>query len=732
MQRQGNQQVEYSLMSNAFFTLGTYLGSAETHIDDHCELSFGHPYAMTSYTYPVIDGVPVIPYGISDNTEDTVFASGDTLEISLRYHGSLRAKTRIYPGHDTLFLEYSLTNEGTESLNAGFGIMYDVALGKWGDAFYGAGPDLLKQPSDLSEEDLNKLVFHERAEAPRGLGLKVGFPQESPANARIGNWFPMYSGEQDNTELYDLALHASWDEQELAPGASRTLTVFFDPLTPDYQDQAFMRWDMPAFLSIENQQQFPARINTRVEVSGAGPGTSLSLKVKEGNYNEESVSDSSFQPVPGSLRLYSGVEVSFPEIYDSLVYPLELQLMQGDQVVDRIVRNVLIPKAPYSNDGLEVSIDTSFVESSLLNLSFHCTVEESGRLIGDLRKTNLFFYKNGTRNHEFSLGKDNGGGVDKADIVFVLDVTGSMGDEIDEVRLNIMEFADSLSFRGVDFRLGMVTFLDEIENIYPFTSDVQQFQANVAAQYAHGGGDRAENSLDALVAAMGLDFRPDANRLFIWITDADYHINNSYTQETKESVVNQLLANGIMVHCIGALTFQTDFYDQIVMNTGGKVFNIYGDFRDILLEVSRLNQSTNYLLTYNEAGMFSTGDKFRIEIHYAGLGGADSLIFSSMGKARADRLHSLTAFPNPFDQDLNIRIEGSTGTETIILELYSLTGTLIKTAGITFPEEETDIPLSRLISPDDLENNRVYLLRTRSYDARGALLDQQTLKIRKN
>ncbi len=69
----------------------------------------------------------------------------------------------------------------------------------------------------------------------------------------------------------------------------------------------------------------------------------------------------------------------------------------------------------------------------------------------------------------------------------MLDVTGSMSQEISGVRDNIVEFTDSLSYQGIDFRLAMVTFLDEIENIYDFTSNVQLFQQYVNDQYALGG-----------------------------------------------------------------------------------------------------------------------------------------------------------------------------------------------------------------------------------------------------
>ena len=197
-----------------------------------------------------------------------------------------------------------------------------------------------------------------------------------------------------------------------------------------------------------------------------------------------------------------------------------------------------------------------------------------------------------------------------------------MSNEIDAVRDNIIEFADSLSHNGIDYRLGMVTFLDEIENVYEFTDDVQEFQYLVASQYAHGGGDRAENSLDALSAASGFDFRENSSRIIIWITDADFHISNSITQLTKESVIDQLLAAGIQVHCIGAPPFQTNYYDQITMNTGGKYFDINGNFRDIMLEVSRISQSPLQILSYHHPEPVSPSDIFKIEVHYAGLGGA--------------------------------------------------------------------------------------------------------------
>lgn len=51
-----------------------------------------------------------------------------------------------------------------------------------------------------------------------------------------------------------------------------------------------------------------------------------------------------------------------------------------------------------------------------------------------------------------------GGGVRLADVVFLIDTSGSMADEIAAVRNNVVSFAASLAASGIDFRLGLVRF----------------------------------------------------------------------------------------------------------------------------------------------------------------------------------------------------------------------------------------------------------------------------------
>ena len=46
-------------------------------------------------------------------------------------------------------------------------------------------------------------------------------------------------------------------------------------------------------------------------------------------------------------------------------------------------------------------------------------------------------------------------------------------------------------------------------------------------------------------------FRPEASRVIIWITDADYHERNPVTSLTRSEVIDALLANEITVHSVG-------------------------------------------------------------------------------------------------------------------------------------------------------------------------------------
>lgn len=136
-----------------------------------------------------------------------------------------------------------------------------------------------------------------------------------------------------------------------------------------------------------------------------------------------------------------------------------------------------------------------------------------------------------------------------ADIVFLIDVSGSMAPVIDALKQNIGTFAESLSAgegNNVspvrDWRAKAVGYRDFEEDAepfvdHPFVDNVEALRAQLAGLHAGGGGDEPESLLDALyrVASMGQTekgaqshdparwrYRSDAARVVVVFTDASY------------------------------------------------------------------------------------------------------------------------------------------------------------------------------------------------------------------
>jgi hypothetical protein len=114
-----------------------------------------------------------------------------------------------------------------------------------------------------------------------------------------------------------------------------------------------------------------------------------------------------------------------------------------------------------------------------------------------------------------------------ADIVFVVDDTGSMGNDIDQVKADIDYITDRLIENITSVRFGLVTYKDapDVEYDVPLTFDVNAFKTGVSNLEAMGGGDYPEAVKDALIMA-----RDDSTwraqpvvRIIILIGDADPH-----------------------------------------------------------------------------------------------------------------------------------------------------------------------------------------------------------------
>lgn len=119
--------------------------------------------------------------------------------------------------------------------------------------------------------------------------------------------------------------------------------------------------------------------------------------------------------------------------------------------------------------------------------------------------------------------------VDKLDLMFVIDTTGSMGDEIRYLQSELKTIINYVAakHRGVDIRLGFVFYRDEgdayITHSVDFASDIERQQGVLAKQQALGGGDYPEAMDEGLIHAVSQQWRPDAVKSLFLVADAPPH-----------------------------------------------------------------------------------------------------------------------------------------------------------------------------------------------------------------
>lgn len=134
-------------------------------------------------------------------------------------------------------------------------------------------------------------------------------------------------------------------------------------------------------------------------------------------------------------------------------------------------------------------------------------------------------------------------GKRRADILFVLDCTGSMQGEIDAIKDTIAEFADTIESDGVRARVGLIEFRDRLEGeearvlnfeSQPFTAKPALFRAELSKLRAEGGGSAPESSLDAVMLALRQPFSTEASKVIVLITDAPPHIPDKETKSVED------------------------------------------------------------------------------------------------------------------------------------------------------------------------------------------------------
>jgi len=163
-----------------------------------------------------------------------------------------------------------------------------------------------------------------------------------------------------------------------------------------------------------------------------------------------------------------------------------------------------------------------------------------------------------------------------ADIVFVIDTSGSMGGDIDEVKSRLSQFDGIMLAAGVNANYGLVRFggaASLIQNITTFT-DFSRSGGPFATLTANGGG--TEDGSAAMLTALLASFRNDSVRNIILVTDEN---DDVATNRNALDLALAATAQNELINIVGNPNDDdNNYYRNLAPANGGAFFNIL-DFR---------------------------------------------------------------------------------------------------------------------------------------------------------
>lgn len=175
----------------------------------------------------------------------------------------------------------------------------------------------------------------------------------------------------------------------------------------------------------------------------------------------------------------------------------------------------------------------------------------------------------------------------RLDLVFLIDATGSMADEIGRLKTTLRRIANEVAQlpSRPDTCFGLVAYRDQGDEFllrsHDFTNDLGAFQGVLNALQASGGGDYPEAMNEALHETVHrLSWRGSgATRMVVLLADAPPHLDDGGPQYDDDMLA--ALGKGIKIFSVGAsgLDKQGEVVQrQMAQYTGGRfVFLTYKD-----------------------------------------------------------------------------------------------------------------------------------------------------------
>jgi len=168
------------------------------------------------------------------------------------------------------------------------------------------------------------------------------------------------------------------------------------------------------------------------------------------------------------------------------------------------------------------------------------------------------------------------------DLMFVIDTTGSMGDELSYLKSEIDNVISEIAGKNPNYTINLaLLFYRDIDDSYvtryfDFTTNIKQQQTNLSKQSANGGGDFPEAVDIALEEAVAKKWTiGNATRLIFHVCDAPPH-DKQENQTVFFNAINKAAQKGIRVIPIASsgIDLNTEFLlrQEAIMTGGTYIF----------------------------------------------------------------------------------------------------------------------------------------------------------------
>ena len=137
------------------------------------------------------------------------------------------------------------------------------------------------------------------------------------------------------------------------------------------------------------------------------------------------------------------------------------------------------------------------------------------------------------------------------DLLFIMDITGSMGSYLEKTKSNILAIINGIITEcpGIDINLGFIGYRDYYESYIDidFTQDHAKLKSIISSVHASGGGDYPEDVAFALELALKKTWTSNA-RFAVFVADAPGHgtkyggDNDEYKGKPERRLIEEMIA----------------------------------------------------------------------------------------------------------------------------------------------------------------------------------------------